>query len=433
MNSQGPLVIDLLTPSEEEALRLLQELITAKTAETRKRVAQLLARHITVGYYLGAERAIDQLKLPIQPTSISVKGLDAVINELAPILEESFGFLAKDLTDVIEKGIRNNLSYWQIKEQLQEKLKTFGKRIPFQRAGKYREIVEVSPTGKMRLIRKKIKRNITISTEKYADMLARTATKKAYALGHIEGYKAGGIRKWRYTAVADERTRPHHLALHGKAFEVGSHEEQLALKVMGEPNCRCRPIPFFDNPKYDTPEEVYEQQKQEWARQTYEEWKINKNIAFIAKVNPQSREELLNLASNLESRFRNKNYRILGHILGMKAQQMAEDVVKTLDKNFFYSKKQGEFTFIHIYRDHILKDISKKTGKRPFTLNEVLRAKGEGKLFKYRGDIVTVWETPDNRILQVVLRKKDLRVITAYRISRRKLNKILREGEELAR
>jgi len=335
-------------------------------------------------------------------------------------LEDTFGFLAKDLTDVIEEGIKNNLSYWQIKQQLQEKLKTFGDRIPFQRAGKYREVVEVSPTGKLRLVRKKIKRNITISTEKYADM-------------HIEGYKAGGIRKWRYSAVADERTRPHHLALHGKIFEVGSQDEQLALKVMGEPNCRCRPIPFFDDPKLDTPSEVYEREKQEWAKQTYEEWKIDKNIAYIAKANPQSRDELLNLASSLESRFRNKNYRILSHILGMKAQQMAEDVVKTLDENFFYSKKRNVYTFIHIYKDHILKDVSKKTGEKPFYLHEVIKAKKEGELIKYGGDIICLWKTPDGRILHLVLREEDLKIVTAYRIDKRKYMKIVRDGEKFAR
>ena len=222
----------------------------------------------------------------IQPTSIGVQGLDSVINELAPVLEDTFGFLAKELTDVTGEGIRNNLSYWQIKEQLQEKLKTFGDRITFQRAGKYREVVKVSPSGKLRLVRKKIKRNITISTEKYADMLARTATKKAYALGHIEAYKAGNIRKWRYTAVADERTRPHHLALHGKVFEVGSHDEQLALKVMGEPNCRCRPVPFFDDPKYDTPDYVYEQEKKEWATKALDEIKNreSKKAKYLRKL-----------------------------------------------------------------------------------------------------------------------------------------------------
>ena len=146
--------------------------------------------------------------------------------------------------------------------------------------------MKVSPSGKLRLVRKKIKRNITISTEKYADMLARTATKKAYTLGHIEAYKAGNIRKWRYTAVADERTRPHHLALHGKVFEVGSQEEQLALKVMGEPNCRCRPIPFFDDPKYDTPDYVYEQEKKEWATKALDEIKNkeSKKAKYLRKL-----------------------------------------------------------------------------------------------------------------------------------------------------
>ena len=273
MPSGSDIAVNLMTPEEEEVLRVFETLILQKTLEARKRAIEVLAKYITIAYYTGAEKAINQLKLPIQPTSIGIAGLDTVINELAPVLEETFGFLAKDLTDIIEEGIKNNWTYEQVKQELQKKLKTFGSRINFRRAGQYREVVRVSPNGKMKLVRKKIQRNITMRTDAYADLLARTAVKKAYALGHIEGYKAGGIRKWRYVSVADERTRPHHLALHSRVFTVGSKEEQLALKVMGEPNCRCRPIPFFDDPRYDTPDEVYEKERKAWARQALDELK----------------------------------------------------------------------------------------------------------------------------------------------------------------
>ena len=72
---------------------------------------------------------------------------------------------------------------------------------------------------------------------------------------------------------------------------------------------------------------------------------------------------------------------------------MAEDVIKTLNENFFYSKKQRGYTFKHIYEKHIIGDISKKTGKMPFTLSEVLRAEKEGKLLIYGGDLIALWET----------------------------------------
>ncbi|RLI75991.1 hypothetical protein DRP05_13680, partial [Archaeoglobales archaeon] len=113
--------------------------------------------------------------------------------------------------------------------------------------------------------------------------------------------------------------------------------------------------------------------------------------------------------------------------------QMAEDVVKTLDENFFYSKKRNVYTFIHIYKDHILKDVSKKTGEKPFYLHEVIKAKKEGELIKYGGDIICLWKTPDGRILHLVLREEDLKIVTAYRIDKRKYMKIVRDGEKFAR
>ncbi|RLI75775.1 hypothetical protein DRP05_14135 [Archaeoglobales archaeon] len=45
MPSASEITIDLLTPEEEEAVRVLQELILAKTAEARKRAVQVLAVH----------------------------------------------------------------------------------------------------------------------------------------------------------------------------------------------------------------------------------------------------------------------------------------------------------------------------------------------------------------------------------------------------
>ena len=410
MSSQRFLV-DLLSPEEEEAIRVLQELIIAKTNEAKKRAVQVLAKYITVSYYLGAEKAISQLELPIQPTSIGVQGLDAVINELSPVLEETFGFLAKDLTDVIEQGIKNNMSYQQIKQQ-QEKLRTFGNRIPFQRAGQYREIVEVSPTGRLRLVRKKIKRNITISTEKYADMLARTAAKKAYALGHIEGYKAGGIRKWRYTAVADERTRPHHLALHGKVFVVGSKEEQLALRVMGEPNCRCRPIPFFDDPRYDTPAEVYEREKQEWATKALDEIYLDAGARYVASIpfgETRSKERMI---SDLAEKFRrNKRSKMLLGIARIKSQ---EQVIKTFD------------TLYRNFTHNGVKHAVRHASREKFKISEVLEVKRSGKYIGKLGETEVYWGVSETGTPLALYVGNDGRVRTAYKCPERCLKDLLR-------
>ncbi len=62
----------------------------------------------------------------------------------------------------------------------------------------------------------------------------------------------------------------------------------------------------------------------------------------------------------------------------------------------------------------------------PFTLSEVLRAEKEGKLLIYGRDLIALWETDDKRYLYVILRKKDLRIVTAYRIGRKQYLKILK-------
>jgi SPP1 gp7 family putative phage head morphogenesis protein len=404
-------IFDFATP-DEEALRVLETLILQRTLEARKRAVEILAKYIAMSYYTGAEKAIDQLKLPVQPTSIGVQGLDAVINELSPILEETFGYLAKDLTDVIEDGIKNNLTYTQIKQQLQEKLKTFGDRIPFRRAGQYREIVQVSPySGKLKLVKKKIKRNVTIKTEAYANMLARTATKKAYALGHIEGYKQAGIRKWRYTAVADERTRPEHLALHGKIFEVGSEEEQLALKVMGEPNCRCRPIPFFDDPKYDTPAEVYEREKKEWAKQALDEMYLDQGARYVASISFGDKRTKERMISDLADKFRrNEKSRML---IGIAKIKMQEQIIKTFD------------TLHQNFTHNGVKHAVRHASREKFKIFEILEVKRTGKLIGRLEETEVYWGTSKHGT-QLALYISDGRIRTAYKCPEHCLKDLLK-------
>ncbi len=400
MNLQE-LYIDLLTPDEEEAVRILQELIIAKTVEARKRIIKILAKYITVSYYLGAERAVKQHNLPILPTSIGVQGLDTVINELLPVLEETIGYLAKDLTDIIEKGIQNNLTYWQIKEQLRQKLETdFGKRIPFRRKGMLRERVEVSPSGELKLVQKKIKRNITISTDAYANMLSRTATKKAYALGHIESYKTAGLAKWRYLSVADERTRPRHLALHGKIFTVGSEEEQLALKVMGEPNCRCRPIAFFDN-EFDTPKEVYELEKKEWATKALDEMYLDSGARYVASIpfgETRSKERMI---SDLTEIFRrNKKSKML---LGIAKIEMQDQIIKTFD------------TLYQNFTHNGVKHTVRHAAKEKFKISEVLEVKKTGKFIGNLQETKVYWGVSEQQAPIALYIGSDVRIRTAYR------------------
>jgi len=77
-------------------------------------------------------------------------------------------------------------------------------------------------------------------------------------------------------------------------------------------------------------------------------------------------------------------------------------------------------------KNTLLGIFQRKSGKMPFTLSEVLRAEKEGKLLIYGRDLIALWETDDKRYLYVILRKKDLRIVTAYRIGRKQYLKILK-------
>lgn len=260
-----------MTPDEDIALLALQKLIEAKTEAAKENTVKTLAKHLTIGYYFGAERGIKETRAKIRPANVGIKGLDRIIDDLGPRLDDTFGNLSKDLTDVISTGIKDSLSYEEIRDNLRTKMKTWGDAIPFENAGKTIEIIKVMPDGTMQRVKHTIARNVTLSIDTYAATLSRTATKRAYAAGHIEAYKAAGLEKWQYSSVADERTRERHIALHGQVFVIGSPESDMAFQVMSEHNCRCRPSPYFDDPNLDTPAEEWAKEKEEWAKSAMKE------------------------------------------------------------------------------------------------------------------------------------------------------------------
>jgi|GEM_PF-2467113 SPP1 gp7 family putative phage head morphogenesis protein len=323
---------DFLSKDEEDAIRAIEEALLRKTAESRKRAVEKLAKLLTVSYYIGAERALKEVGADVRITSLEIRALEKLIEQdVAPAIKEMYEFLERDIKSVIEEGIREGLTYDEISARLKERLRTtFGEEIHFDRRGKLREEIYIDRRGRLRVRQVKITRTKTLKLDDYADLLARTNVKKAYALGHREGYVAAGLRKWRYRSVADERTRPHHLALHGRVFEVGTAEEELALRVMSEPNCRCRPSPYFDDPKLDTPQEVFEQEKKKWAQ----EWQREKGLDSLGKylepfdrkgLAPPSYDEQLNY---LIERFKkSEDMRTLLSITGESPQAKAKEIL----------------------------------------------------------------------------------------------------------
>ena len=259
---------DLATASQEELERAVRAFIEARTQETADRVASLMASHAAWAYEGGAEQAFKHLGLRIRDSPVPTARLEPVMEQAAAEISGTFGSIANGLLEDLHDGIERGRSYPEIRTALTRRLDGYFKDgIPFENKGKWRREIKVAPNGKMTVSKHRIKRNITISPENYADILTKTTAKRAYAQGHIAGYESAGIKAWRYACVADERTRLRHLAMHGRIFVIGSPDEALALEVMGEPRCRCRPVPYYGDPNLDTPEEVYKTERIRWAKE----------------------------------------------------------------------------------------------------------------------------------------------------------------------
>lgn len=259
---------DLASPTDD-LLYTLAAYIVRRSGGAKQNAVSALSRYITVAYTLGAGRAGDEVQ---HHDPVGLQGLDPVIDRLGKTLDDTFGSLSGELTTTVEKGIQNGWTYARTREELATQIKAgWGKTITFNRVGQTRRVAWVKPDGTMEWRKKTIRHKITLPVDTYADTLARTNIKAAYARGHLQRYQDSGRKGWVYLAAADERTRPHHLVLHGRVFIFGSPEEEQALAVMEEANCRCRPKAYFGDPDLDTDPEVYAQERKEWAQQAYDE------------------------------------------------------------------------------------------------------------------------------------------------------------------
>lgn len=276
-----------MTFSDEELLNALTEWIIARSGSAKNSVIEVLAKYLTVAYDIGGDTAGAEIGIK---TQVSLDGLDNVIDKLGPVLDETFGNLSKELTDIIDQGIKNNLTYKEVRAQLIEKLNAgWGTTVSFTRAGQVRKYIDIAPNGSMQWNTRTITRNVTMNIETYANTLARSNIKAAWAEGHRQKYKESGYKGWVFMSVADERTRPHHLALHGKVFIFGTDEEAMALDVMKEPNCRCRPKAWFDDPDLDTPEETYIKERTTWAKKILGDFpEDSENARFLQQLIQQA-------------------------------------------------------------------------------------------------------------------------------------------------
>ena len=255
----------------------------------------------------------------------------------------------------------------------------------------------------------------------YALVLARTNMKRAYARGHLSRYAQAGCPGWVYQAVHDEVTRPHHLALHGKVIRSGSREEELALEVMGEPNCRCRPRPWFDDPAYDIAPEKLQEEKREMATQRMEQDLADRAAVYdpILAAHPQNEAELQKLSRSVGAVIRqNADLMFMARVSGTTANAAGRKVTGMLAENFYVRKSDGEYSFIHAAR-HMQSD--------RFRFPDVLKAVNSGDIVTYRGKDQAILELGDGRLLAVPLASdtdKYGKIVTAFVLSKARADKL---------
>lgn len=356
-------------------------------------IAAQLTVAFSAGYVFAGKQLPDIYAAYAGP--LGTEQLDPIIERLGPVLDETFGSLSKELTDIVDAGIKNGSSYEQVIEQLKTKINTdWGESISFHRRGQKREYIHVSPDGTMKRATKTISKNVTIQTDAYALTLARTNMHAAYSRGHRERYQAAGCPGWTYQAVADEVTRKHHLALHGRVFLFDTPDEEMACEVQEEPNCRCRKRPYFGDPKYDIAPEKLEKERVEMATAELQNELVQNNAIYdkVVTANPGSEAELKKLSRSLGTTInKDADAKFMGAVANIGPNQAGRMATGMLAENF-YVQGGGEYSFVHIAKKH-----------PEVKMSQVLETLNTGTVVSYKGQNHAILQLSQNKLLDVPL------------------------------
>lgn len=193
-------------------------------------------------------------------------------NAIKKLSAEHFGYISefnRNVGEQIKQTARELLNQEKGYKEISEEIRQYAEdmfegseKVVIDNTGKSRTVFKVGKDGTIRKTSKIIERPYVTNTQAYSDMLSRTATHTAWEQGRATEYQRMGFSRWRYISAGDERTRPEHMALSGIVFEYGTDQSDMALEMMKSPNCRCRQIPYFDDPELDTPMSFFEEQKE---------------------------------------------------------------------------------------------------------------------------------------------------------------------------
>ncbi len=185
---------------------------------------------------------------------------------------------------------------------------------------------------------------------------------------------------------------------------------------MGEPNCRCRPVPFFDDPKYDTPDYVYEQEKKEWATKALDEIYLDAGARYVASIPFRETRSKERMITDLAEKFRrNKKSKML---LGITRIKLQDQIIRTLDtlyKNFTHNG---------------VKHAVRHASQEKFKISEVLEVKRAGKYIGRLEETEVYWGVSETGTPLALYIGNDGRIRTAFRCPERCLKDLLRRVEK---
>lgn len=128
--------------------------------------------------------------------------------------------------------------------------------------GKIRKELYVDKNLKISEVETVITKKYSSSVKNYADLLGERAAHASYEAGRKTYLISQGLQDWIFSGPADERARPHHMILIGERFTWGTDQSSYAERILQEPRCRHRAVPFY-NDERDVKKEVWDRLKEE--------------------------------------------------------------------------------------------------------------------------------------------------------------------------
>lgn len=258
-----------MNPLDEERLKAKLTEIMRTSSLTREAAINAVTETIISSYRVGLQMGIPGLQVDPLLTESSI---NAAVESMSRRTGQIWDQMDAAIINTITQGIKEGKSYDGVTADVDDLIRNgFGEKVHFDNRGKTVRDVKISPDGSMEWHEHTIKQPKTMTTEDYADDIARTVVHESWNDAKDDQFKSLDIPGWIYTAVLDGATRPTHLALHGKVIKYGTEDEKMAIKVQSDYRCRCTRIPWYDDPDFDDDPAKYEKQKQDAAQKARED------------------------------------------------------------------------------------------------------------------------------------------------------------------